>query len=180
MFRGRSWRRLSVCLGVAIAMPVSACNPTTGPSTTVPVGGETWTAGDSIARGVSWRLDPVLPTVGLVGGAFISTARSPVTIGEALAAAVRQHGLPERVVLIGGVNDRDIAPRLVLAEMDTIDTMLRGAGVDVVWVTEPAWGTLTNVVRPLNAWVRDRPGSLDCAPVVADSSYTVDGVHPND
>ena len=184
MARSRRLRRLAsgvTLLGAAVSTIVGRTPPDGTTTTTTPASVfPTWIAGDSISRGAALAMDTSVNIVGMAGAAFVSTARSATTISQDIGAAILGSGsMPERVVIVGGVNDRDEVPAVVTDSMTTLEADLESVGVDVVWVTEPA-KQFASDVAPLNAWILTRPGSLDCAPVVASSIFESDGLHPNE
>jgi len=67
------------------------------------------------------------------------------------------------------------------AAMAAFEDDLTAQGIEVVWITEPGWSH-AGWLAQLNNWIRSRPGSIDCAPAIADAKYASpwDQVHPTD
>ncbi len=155
MARSRRLRRLAsgvTLLGAAVSTIVG-CTPPDGTTTTTTPASvfPTWIAGDSISRGAALAMDTSVNIVGMAGAAFVSTARSATTISQDIGAAILGSGsMPERVVIVGGVNDRDEVPAVVTDSMTTLEADLESVGVDVVWVTEPAKQFASDVAERLD------------------------------
>ena len=131
MARSRRLRRLAsgvTLLGAAVSTIVG-CTPPDGTTTTTTPASvfPTWIAGDSISRGAALAMDTSVNIVGMAGAAFVSTARSATTISQDIGAAILGSGsMPERVVIVGGVNDRDEVPAVVTDSMTTLEADLVG------------------------------------------------------
>lgn len=187
------WTR---CSAVAVVVAILAVGGCALVQPTIPVAGGssggapqaqahgTWVAGDSISRASQWpsHVTPApLPSVAESRTGFLR-AIDGRTIGSNLTTAIARNGVPDRVVIMGGVNDVRIAnpPSIaaITAAMAALEAEVTAQGVTVIWATEPAW-TYAGPVGQINQWMRTRPHVIDCAGSVNGSPFnTYDGVHP--
>lgn len=141
-----------------------------------------WAGGDSLSLSASWPSESIRPVYSLAmyGTGFASTYNPPSTITSNVMETITTYGVPQTLVLMGGVNDvsAGIDSSVITGAMQGLDDFLTSFGVHVVWVTEPAWSYRAGM-DSINDWVRTRPNVADCAGSIQDSpAFTVDGTHP--
>lgn len=172
-----------VCAVIAIGLSVGLAGcvepPPTGP---IPVPGATWVAGDSISVATAWPkyTAPRLASVAVSGSAFVSLGNR-ADIATNTLAAVALYGTPGRVIIMGGVNDRNglaATVEQVTEAMASLESALADQGVETIWATEPAWNA-SSEMSPVNDWIRGTRGRvIDCADSISAAKFSQDGSHP--
>lgn len=180
--------RLRGVVVAGLTLLATACNPVVAPSPTPGGGGvsappaTTWVAGDSISTVTAWpgKLTPPLKTTAVPRTGFIRRIGGR-TIRDNLRAAIDVDGVPDQVVIMGGVNDVRVSDppssAEIISAMADLEASLTARGIEVRWATEPAW-TYADQLVPLKLWIRSQPNHIDCAGVIDSWWYTADGVHP--
>ncbi|MBK6670300.1 MAG: hypothetical protein IPG46_11770 [Actinobacteria bacterium] len=173
----RRFRRTLAVIGVAA---IAGC--TTPP--TISAAAPTWMFGDSLAgtTAASFLPERSLEVFNATrgGGGFVWT-KDGLNIATEADTRIASYGAPRRALIIGGTNDFKLSAPVVIAAMAAFEDDLTAQGIEVVWITEPGWSH-AGWLAQLNNWIRSRPGSIDCAPAIADAKYTSpwDQVHPTD
>jgi hypothetical protein len=134
-----------------------------------------WMVGDSNAGAASNVLSP-RPYNGAVGASGYTT-RSKSTILDNTLVLFDRYGVPETLLVMGGVVDSVQAPSAeIIAGMEELKAVMLALGLRLIWVLEPEYTYAANMA-PLVAWQLGQPESVDCR---AYQGPSLDGVHPSD
>ena len=170
----------SMVVAVAALVMVAGCAPAPSTGTSSPPTSPVWIVGDSLSQNVAADITPA-PYVGGVGGAgFVNHYYvNEGTILQNTQNLIAQYGVPQRILVVGGVSDHGVPVTQTVAAMAATGSALSATGARVTWITQPKWSDYATELAALNTWIRTQSDVIDCAATVESPFYdSGDHIHP--